>query len=1106
MPSRFLIRTERWKHAGLASRITLLSAMLMLSVMLPILALSYAAIHALLADEIEAHLSMAATTTRLGFETRLAAALDKLSLASHSPRDTLADAAARQRDLLPMLQRLCASLPAIDALALADAQGQPVAQGCSRAPPWSPEQGERVQQAISEGRRTLTVSGTESALRLSVAAPVSAAGARHAAAIAAELDLQALFELARLAAGETDGPYALHLRHTAAQPVAQPGAAAPDTLTHLAPLTAIDGEPIPLAVEVAIDRTLAYRPLHGLLAGFLATGVGVLALVAWQSRRLAALIAAPLAELERTAARVAAGELDAVPLPPAPDDSDSFRRLSATVYHMIAALRDTQQRLTATLELRTAEAARAEGERLLKEQALASTDSGVVILRGHDGQQRVHYANPAFLRITGLSAAVVHFADWPFGVFPHSVGALIEAGAAGGEPIAFTLRRADGSHVHIEMSASQVADSTRLSQLHTIVVANDVSRRVHVEHAHHARLQSLREIVFELDRRSRCVFLNQSWERITGHTVERTLHHDLRPFVHPDDLLQHQPQLAALSAGEIQAYETELRVRCHDGSLRWMRVDVAAIRDEQGALSGFSGTMSDVTKQHEARLAIALRERALQAVTNGIVITDLQQPDNPIIYVNPAFEKITGYTLDEVVGQNCRLLSRHDRSQPEVSQLRDAVAARKPCTVTLENCRKDGSKFWNQISITPLVNPLTGTTTHYVGVQTDITERKRNDDLLLEWLSRLDAVFTLSPDPLVCFDDGGKISYANVAAERAFCTNMGALTGMSLTDFGAHIERLLDRDHPGFRLPAARPEDNAPHEAADLAQDCILHLAHPNPCTLHQTYRYCGASSTSLVLYYRDVTREAELDRMKSEFLSTAAHELRTPMASIMGFSELLMMRKYDEARTRELLGIINRQAQRLTSLLTDLLDLARIEARRAESFRFEPVPLHQAIDDAIGAFLMPDERHRLVLELPARLPHIRMDRAKFQQAMLNLLSNACKFSPAGGDVEVAIRDQHPEGLAFIGVSVRDHGIGMNAEEASRAFERFYRTDRSGHIPGTGLGLSLVREIMMIHGGAVTLESEVDHGTCITLWFPLTLSAEEPTRPTGPLPQIASPA
>lgn len=1099
MPFRLLIQSERWKRAGLASRITTLSALLTVSVMLPILGLSYAALHALLADNIEADLRAAATTTRLGFEARIAAAVDKMTSASRQAifSNALADSAERKHYILPILNDLCETTLAIDTLVLADFRGRPLERGCSRTQGWTTERTELVQRAIDSGRRILTVVGPESALHLNLAAPITfLPTSSFEGAVAADLDLEVLFQVIT---GETIGPYAFRLRHTAGKPLPGRVSALHDEITHVVALSAIDGEIVPLAVEVGIDRQLAYRPLYWLMAGFLATGVAVLALVAWQSRRLALLIAEPLAELERTAARVAAGDLEAIPIPTAPSDGDSFRLLTATVYRMIAVLRDTQQRLSASLELRTTEAEHAERERLLKEQALASTDSGVVILRWNGSGQHVHYANPAFLRITGLTAREAEGAAWPFGVFPDNAGALIEGGAAGGEPVSITHHRADGTLVYIELSFAQVSQNAQLQHVHTIVVANDVSGRVRTQRAHRARLESLREIVFELDHHSHCVYLNQSWERVTGYAVESALQRDLRPFILTEDLLRHQPQFIALSDGSLQSYEAELRIRCLDGSLRWLWIDIAAIRNERNQVTGFSGTMTDVTEQHKTNLAIALRDRALQSVTNGIVITDLQQRDNPIIYVNPAFEKITGYNLAEVVGKNCRLLSKHDHNQPEVSMLRAAVAARKPCTVTLRNCRKDGTEFWNNVSISPLINPLTGDITHYVGVQTDITERKRSDDLLLDWLSRLDAVFTLSPDPLVCFDENGNLSYANVAAERAFSTSIGALTGMSLADFGAHIESMLDSAHACFRLPPPPRGDEAqaPGGSDDLARHCLLHLTQPKHCVLHQTYRYCGASSSSLVLYYRDVTRETELDRMKSEFLSTAAHELRTPMASIMGFSELLMMRRYDEGKTRELLGTINRQAQRLTSLLTDLLDLARIEARRAESFRFEIVPLQQAIDETVSAFLVPDDRHRLVLELPDRLPTIRMDRAKFQQAMLNLLSNACKFSPAGGDVEVTLRTEHPEGLALIGISVRDHGIGMDAEESSRAFERFYRTNRSGHIPGTGLGLSLVREIMKLHGGGVSLESQPDIGTCVTLWFPLALTMEEPIQSTS---------
>lgn len=123
---------------------------------------------------------------------------------------------------------------------------------------------------------------------------------------------------------------------------------------------------------------------------------------------------------------------------------------------------------------------------------------------------------------------------------------------------------------------------------------------------------------------------------------------------------------------------------------------------------------------------------------------------------------------------------------------------------------------------------------------------------------------------------------------------------------------------------------NAP---LDFAREGFIYLVHLRRCTLHQSFCECGIDAISQVIYFRNVTREVELDRMKSDFLATAAHELRTPMASIMGFFELLMMRSYSAEKMCELLGTINTQAQRLTGLLNDLFDLACIEACRVRSF-----------------------------------------------------------------------------------------------------------------------------------------------------------------------------
>src|ERR687898_1252779 len=128
---------------------------------------------------------------------------------------------------------------------------------------------------------------------------------------------------------------------------------------------------------------------------------------------------------------------------------------------------------------------------------------------------------------------------------------------------------------------------------------------------------------------------------------------------------------------------------------------------------------------------LLLLERAVTASTNSIVITDPNQPDDPIVYVNPAFERTTGYASEEVLGRNCRFLQREDRDQPALGELRTAVYEGRHCTVVLRNYRKDGTLFWNELSIYP-VRDEDGRMTNFVGVQNDVTERIRAEEILSE--------------------------------------------------------------------------------------------------------------------------------------------------------------------------------------------------------------------------------------------------------------------------------------------------------------------------------------------------------------------------------------
>ncbi|MCA3180253.1 MAG: HAMP domain-containing histidine kinase, partial [Burkholderiales bacterium] len=237
------------------------------------------------------------------------------------------------------------------------------------------------------------------------------------------------------------------------------------------------------------------------------------------------------------------------------------------------------------------------------------------------------------------------------------------------------------------------------------------------------------------------------------------------------------------------------------------------------------------------------------------------------------------------------------------------------------------------------------------------------------------------------------------------------------------------------------------------------------------------------VLCLRDVTRETELDRMKRGFLTTAAHELRTPLASVFGYAELLIARELDAPKRQRILQPIHAQAKLLSSMIDNLLDLSKIEARRHREAVFYPVPVGMLVDGALeGLAAVEGPREvEVAVEAGARSVEVAVDPDRTRQAITRVLSNAGRYSTPGSLVRLAVRTAAgPDGPAVV-VAVTDHGIGMSAEQCARAFEPFYRADRSGRIPRIGLGLSIAKEVLEMQGGGIALRSEPGVGTEVAI-------------------------
>jgi two-component system phosphate regulon sensor histidine kinase PhoR len=241
---------------------------------------------------------------------------------------------------------------------------------------------------------------------------------------------------------------------------------------------------------------------------------------------------------------------------------------------------------------------------------------------------------------------------------------------------------------------------------------------------------------------------------------------------------------------------------------------------------------------------------------------------------------------------------------------------------------------------------------------------------------------------------------------------------------------------------------------------------------------------TGFVVVLRDITRFRELERMKTAFLNTVSHELRTPITSIRAFSELMARGDADPAKAREWSAVINEESERLNRLVDDLLDVSRIEAGKKLSVVRRTVELKPLMERVASLFQGQSGAHPIHLSLNPDLTLAEIDPDRIEQVLSNLISNAIKYSPQGGAVELRLEFVEPASLR---VEVQDHGVGLKEEDRVHMFEKFYRVEGSQllGIRGTGLGLSISKYLVESHGGRIGVDSV--HGQGSTFWFEVPL-------------------
>ena len=235
------------------------------------------------------------------------------------------------------------------------------------------------------------------------------------------------------------------------------------------------------------------------------------------------------------------------------------------------------------------------------------------------------------------------------------------------------------------------------------------------------------DAVFVKDREGKYLLINRAAEEFIGHKAEHVLgKNDRELFSAADGALLMDIDRKVMESGE-KATSIET-IHCKQGIVTFMAYKMP-YRDAAGNVIGIIGVSRDISQIQTALSELELRNRAMEALTQGVVITDPRQPDNPIIYASPSFERMTGYTAQEVIGRNCRFLQGKDTDLITISKMYKAIKEEKNCVVEITNYRKDGTAFSNELSISPVFDD-NGKLTHFVGVQTDVTERRKLEEML----------------------------------------------------------------------------------------------------------------------------------------------------------------------------------------------------------------------------------------------------------------------------------------------------------------------------------------------------------------------------------------
>ncbi|SHH66938.1 PAS domain-containing sensor histidine kinase [Winogradskyella jejuensis] len=506
--------------------------------------------------------------------------------------------------------------------------------------------------------------------------------------------------------------------------------------------------------------------------------------------------------------------------------------------------------------------------------------------------------------------------------------------------------------------------------------------------------------------------------------------------------------------------------------------------------------IKDISKQKKSEYDFMLRSKALESASNGILITDAQKPDNPIVYCNKAFTELTGYSREEVLNKNCRFLQGKDKEQEALYKLRNAIKIGESCLVTLRNYKKDGTLFWNDLYITPITNRR-GIITNFIGIQNDVTERVRAE----EERNHLATIFNESLNEIYVFDAHDlKFISVNRGAIENIGYSLEELKTMSPLDIKINIDKKV------LRAKYIQPLLNKEKEKVEFETIHKRKDGTTYPVNVHLQLSYLKEKPVFMAII-ADITeqkdylnrlekkvkerteqlqialsKEKELNDLKTKFLSLVSHEFKTPLSGIS--TSVMLLEKYKQEQEQDKrnkhLSIIKDKVHYLNNILNDFLSIERLEAGTV-NYKFSHFNLSKVINEVVyNANMLLKEGQRI--NYPDNIDEMTMyqDERILELVLTNIVQNAVKYSNENSEIDIKITQVN----GFTQIEVKDQGIGIPKKDLENIFTRYFRAENVLNMQGTGIGLNIAKTHTENLGGNISLTSKENKGTTVTLQIP----------------------